>query len=234
MNAHLVLDRAAHHAVAPGESAVRVHGVSARRTGKCPCALGRALDAGENQVHDVLDHVVLAGRNEDLGAGDGVGPVAVRHRLRLEQPEIRAAMGLGQVHGSGPGALDHPGQISPLLFLRSVHQERRDGALRQARIHAEGEVRRGDELLHYGVEVIGRPCPPYSVGAEAHPTALRIGPVGLLEPFRVARAVRMALAALLVADPVEGREHFLGELGGFGDDRLDGVGVASAKPGRLL
>ena len=29
-------------------------------------------------------------------------------------------------------------------------------------------------------------------------------------------------------------EHFLGELGGFGDDRLDGVGVASAKPGRLL
>ena len=49
-----------------------------------PC--GRALDAGEHQMDDVLGEVVLAGRDEDLGAGDRVGAVAIRHGLGLEKP----------------------------------------------------------------------------------------------------------------------------------------------------
>ncbi len=31
---------------------------------------GRALDAGEDEMDDVLGEVVLAGRDEDLGAGE--------------------------------------------------------------------------------------------------------------------------------------------------------------------
>ena len=36
----------------------------------------RALDAREHEMDDVLGEVVLAGRDEDLGAGDLVAAVA--------------------------------------------------------------------------------------------------------------------------------------------------------------
>ena len=68
---------------------------------------------------------------------DRVGAVAVRHGLGLEQAEIGAAMRLGEVHGAGPGALDHLRQIGALLLLGAVHEQRGDRALGQARIHAE-------------------------------------------------------------------------------------------------
>ena len=234
VDAHLVLDRPAGDAVPFAQRPVRVdqhlrHHEERDALG----AGGRPLDAGEHQVDDVLGEVVLARRDEDLGAGDRVGAVGVRHRLRLEEAEIRAAMRLGQVHGAGPGALDHLRQVGPLLLLGAVHHEGRDRALRQARIHAEREVRGRDEFLHHGVEgarqalaaILGR-------GREAHPAALRIGPVGLPEARRGGHAaVGMAGAALLVADPVQGREHLLAQPGALGDDRLDHVrgGVREAR-----
>jgi hypothetical protein len=43
----------------------------------------------------------------------------------------------------------------------------------------------------------------------------------------------VAGAAFLVADPVQGRQHLGGEAAALGQDRLDHVGVAFSKPGRL-
>ena len=148
-----------------------------------------------------------------------VGAVAVRHGLGPEQAEIRAAMGLGQVHGAGPGARDHLRQVGLLLLLGAVHEERRDRALGQARIHAERQVRRGDEFLHDRVERRrAGPGRRYSSGAASpiQPPG-GIGLVGLLEALRRGhRSVRVAGAALLVARQVERREHLLAELGALG------------------
>ena len=48
-------------------------------------ALGRALDAGQHQMDDVLRQVVLAGGNEDLLAGNLVAAILVGHCLGAQQ-----------------------------------------------------------------------------------------------------------------------------------------------------
>ena len=62
----------------------------------------RAFDAGQHQMDDVLGQIVLAGGDPDLGAGDLVAAVGLRHGVGAHQAEIGAALRLGQVHGAGP------------------------------------------------------------------------------------------------------------------------------------
>ena len=52
-------------------------------------AVRRALDAGQHQMDDVLGEVVLAGRDENLGAGDLVAAVGLLDRLGAQQAEDR-------------------------------------------------------------------------------------------------------------------------------------------------
>ena len=127
--------------------------------------------------------------------------------------------------------------MGPLLRLGAVHEERGDGALRQARIHAEREVRGGGELLHDGVEGRRQAHAAELDGRrKADPAAGDIGGVGLLEALRRGHgAVLGAVAALAVAGRVEGLEHLLADLARLLEDRPHRVGsVASSKPGRLL
>ena len=140
-------------------------------------ALRRAFDARQDEVDDVLGEVVLAGRDEDLRAGDGVGAVAVRRGLGLDQAEIGAAMRLGQVHGAGPAALDHLRQVG----APSAPPSRARGAPRwrpgQPRIHGEGHVGRRGELVHDGVEGIRQALAAvFGRQGEPHPAALRRRP----------------------------------------------------------
>ena len=158
VDAHLVLDRAAGDAVALAERAVRVdeelrHDEERDALG----ALRRALDAGEHEMDDVLGEVVLAGRDEDLGAGDRVGAVAVRHGLGLEKTEIGAAMRLGEVHRAGPCARRpssaHRSASAPPSRAAAGRRSRpcvRPGYMANARL------RRGLEFLHDGVERRGQ------------------------------------------------------------------------------
>ena len=78
MNAHLVLDRAADDAVARAERAIGV-GQELRHEEQRDAldARRRAFDAGEHEMDDVVGEIVLAGGDEDLLAGDGVGAVAL-------------------------------------------------------------------------------------------------------------------------------------------------------------
>ena len=72
----------------------------------------------------------------------------------------------------------------------------------------------------------GRPWPPYSSGADkvGQPPSHELL-VGFLEAVGDAhRAVVVALAALLVADLVQGREDFGREFAALVEDRLDQVG----------
>ena len=183
---------------------------------------GRALDAREHEMHDVFGQVVLAGRDEDLGAGDLVAAVACLTALVRKHAEIGAAMRLGQVHRAGPAALDHLRQIGRLLLRRAVAR----GSPRSR--PASGPDTWRNAMLaeaHHLVDdhwsaVSGRPWPPNSVRRrDAHPAALGVLPVGVLEALRRGHAaVVVPGAAFPVARQVERLHHLLAELGGFAQE----------------
>src|SRR6202000_1061460 len=69
----------------------------------------RVRDLGDHHVDDVVGEVVVAARDEDLGAGHAVGAVGLLDRAGLHQTQIGAAAGFGQAHGAAPFAGDHFG-----------------------------------------------------------------------------------------------------------------------------
>ena len=101
---------------------------------------GRAGDAGEDEVDDVLGEVVVAGGDEDLLAGDAVAAVGLRLGAGAEQAEVGAGVRLGQVHRAGPLAADELRQVGRLLLLGAVGVDRGVGAVGQALVHVEGHV----------------------------------------------------------------------------------------------
>ena len=148
MDAHLLFERAARHAVARAGRAVGLQQELRRdEQGNSLGAFRRAFDARQHEMDDVGGKVVLAGRNEDLGAGDLVAAVRLLHRLGAQQPQVRAAMRLGEVHRAGPFAGDHLRQVRGLDRIVAVGDQRRDRALGQPRIHREGHVGRAQELV---------------------------------------------------------------------------------------
>ena len=76
VNAHLVLDRAADDAVALADAAIGA-GQELRREKQrdAPGSRRRAFDSGQHEMNDVVGEVMLAGRDENLLPGDGVGAV---------------------------------------------------------------------------------------------------------------------------------------------------------------
>ena len=198
-------------------------------------ALGRAFDARQHEMDDVGGEIVLAGRDEDLGAGDLVAAVGLLHRLGAEQAQVGAAMRLGEVHGAGPFAGDHLRQIRGLLLGRAVRDQRRDRALRQPRIHGEGHVGRAQELVD-DLRHDHRQALAAELGRrrDADPAAFDDLLEGVLESGRRGHAaVAGALAAFLVADAVERGQHLLAELGGLAEDRLDDVGRRIGEAGQV-
>ena len=59
-------------------------------------------------------------------------------------------MRLGEVHGAGPFAGHHLGQVGALQLLAALRLERVDGAVGQQRAQAEGEVGRIPDLAGGG------------------------------------------------------------------------------------
>ena len=130
MNAHLFLNLANRHRVARAKAAISVH--QKLRHDEQRDALGALAPArrfGQHQMDDILGHIVIASRDENLGAGDLVAAIRLRLRLGPHQAQIGAAMRFGQVHRAGPVATDHLGQIHRLLLGRTVRVDRRIGAM---------------------------------------------------------------------------------------------------------
>jgi hypothetical protein len=113
-------------------------------------ALGRAVDAREHQVDDVLGVVVLAVGDEDLLALEAVAAVGLRGRLGAHQRQVAARLRLGEVHGAGPLARDHLRQVRPCEANRAHVVDRLDRALGEHRAELEGEVGRAPHLFHRG------------------------------------------------------------------------------------
>ena len=134
-------------------------------------------------------------------------------------------MGLGQVHGAGPLALDHLGQIGLFDFVIGMHQHGRIGALRQARIHGKGEVGRAQILIHDDVEGRGQPLPAIGrIGRKAHPASLDILIPCLLEALWSSdNAVIAEGAALGVPDHIGRLNNLARKFCAFGQDGIDQI-----------
>ena len=78
-------------------------------------------------MDDVLSHLMVAIGNENLLAGNPV-MVALFDRLGPDRAEVRAGIGLGQVHRPRPFASDQLGQVLGLLRSGPAFGDGVDGA----------------------------------------------------------------------------------------------------------
>ena len=212
VDAELVLDREAAHVVARAERAVGVHehlGHDEQRD--APDAGGRALDAREHHVQRVGGEIVIAPGDEDLLPEEPVA-VTVRHGARAHQAEIRAGLRLGEHHGAGPLAADHPLQVALLLRRRAAQLERVHRPVRQHRTQLEGETGRAPELSGRGHQRAGcGVAAEVRIRTERGPAARRELAVGIAKARGRDDTVGGPARPVQVARTVEGLEHALGE-----------------------
>ncbi|OIQ73832.1 hypothetical protein GALL_445250 [mine drainage metagenome] len=160
VDAHLFFNLADRGAVARPERAIGIH--QKLRHDEQRDALGAFAAArclGQHKVDDIFRKVMLACRDEDLLPGDLVAAIGLRFSLGAHQAQIGAAMRLCQVHGAGPVAGHHLGQVGRLLRLGAMRVDRRIGAMRQALIHVECHVGGHEHLAHRGAQHIGHALP---------------------------------------------------------------------------
>ena len=237
VNAHLVFDRAAGDAVGRAERTVGIdQHLGHHEQRHALDAGGRAFDAGQHQMNDVLGEIVLAGGDENLGAGDLVAAVGLLDCLGAQQTEIGAALRLGEVHGAGPLSRHHLRHEHRLLFGLAVHHQRRRGAHGEAAIHRKRHVGRALEFGD-GMRQRHRQALPaiFRRRRQAEPAALGHLLEGILEAVGGGDpAVVMAGAALEIADAIERLQHFLGEFGRFRQNRFPHVGGGVAEAGKII
>jgi len=131
------------------------------RSPTLPSAFGRNLGTRNNEMPLVPParpagapargggcsrEVVLAGRNEDLGAADRVAAVGLRLALVRSMPRsVRNGVRSGTSCRSS--CRRRAWQVGLLERIRAVARQRLVGAVAQPGIHGEGLVRRGEHLL---------------------------------------------------------------------------------------
>ncbi len=99
-----------------------------------------AFDARQNRVDDVFGQIMIAGRDEALGAGDRERAVRVSLGLALERADIRTGARLGQTHGAAPHARKHflKNGLAQRVLEEVLNQP--CGAMGETRVHDEGLV----------------------------------------------------------------------------------------------
>ncbi|MNS66040.1 hypothetical protein D3C72_992340 [compost metagenome] len=225
VDAHLVLEAGAGDAVALARRAVRVdQEFRHHEQAQALDARNRAFDAGQHGVDDVVGEVVLARRDPDLLAGDRVGAVAVGHGLGADHAQVGAALRLGQVHGAGPFAGRHPGQVDLLQLVRGRGFDAVIGARRQARIHGKRRRGRRRELAHgHGHDRGQALTAVFRAEGQAGPAGLDHLMIGFFPALGRRHDVAFDVAAFLIARTVDRGDDLLGELAAFLDDLVDQV-----------
>ena len=124
VNAHLVLQRATGNTVALADFATGIgQELGHDKQGDALGAFWCVRQAGQYDMYDVFCHVVLTGRNENLGAAHLVAAVRLRLGLGAQQAQVGTAMGFGQAHGAGPLSRYQLSQISGLLLFGTMGAE---------------------------------------------------------------------------------------------------------------
>ncbi len=227
LDAHLVLDGAAVHRVARAEAAVGLDQELGHQEQRDAARAGRRVgQARQHQVDDVGGEVLLAAGDEDLGAGEGVAAVGARFGAGAQQAQVAARVRLGQAHGAGPFAAVQARQVGALELLAGVGVDRQAGPGGQRRVQGEAGVGAVEHLLELHGEHLGHAQAAVGgVAGQTHPAAVDVGGVGLLEAGRGAHRAGLELRAFLVAAAAERGDQLAGDLGGFFEDGVGGVGI---------
>ena len=217
MDAHFLFDGADGHRVAFAKRAVFLdHELGHDEQRYALDTFGAAFDLGQHQMDDVIGHVVFTGRDKDLLAGDLIAAVFLWRCFGTHQAQIGAAVGLCQVHGAGPFAGHHVGQICILLGVRAVGEDRRGRTVGQALIHGERLVGRREHLAHCGAEDIGHVLAAVLLWhVQTGPAAFLDLRKGVLEPFGGVDDAVLQTAAFLITYRVQRSEDFGGQLACF-------------------
>jgi hypothetical protein len=245
VHAELVLDAAGVDVVARTQRAVGID--QEFRNQKQRNAFGARRRVGQSrqhEMHDVVGHVVVAIGDEDFCALDAVAAVGRALGAGAQRPDVGARLRLGELHGAGPFARDELFQIDLFQLTAAMGLERLDRAERQERAEPEGDVRRAPDLGAGSVDrqrqalAAERLRPGHRVPSGRRPAPVGVGPAGRGGDFIIRE-----LDAVLVADPVERRQHVGGELAGLLQHRGGDVGVEIAvmagldggrKPGAMV
>ena len=140
VDAELLLERQGAHAVAFAQRAVSLEQhLRHQEERDAAHPRRRVRQPGEDEVHDVLGHVVIAVGDENLLAAHPVR-VAVRNGGRADEREVRPGLRLGEVHGAGPGAGDEVREPRRLEFGTRVFLDGVDRAPGQQRAVRPSQV----------------------------------------------------------------------------------------------
>ncbi len=236
LDAHLVFDGTADHGIA---LALLTGGVGQElghdEQRDTPGASRGVGQFGQHQVDDILGHVMLAGGDEDLGAGDRIGTVGLGHRTGLDQAQIGTAVWLGQAHGAGPVAGHQLVQVQLLLFLRTMGADRRGAAVGQAGVHVPGIVGRSGHFIDHQPQG-SRQTLTTELHRPAHggPAVVDILLVGFLEALGRGYHAIIEVAAFLISGAVQRSQHLAGKLRAFFQHRIDQIrGGISQTMGRI-
>ena len=238
MDAHLVLDAVAADAVARTQRAVGIDEELGHHEQRNPLGAGRRIgQARKHQMHDVLDHVVLARADENLLARELVAAVGLRFGLAAQQTEVGAAMRLGQAHGAGPFARGQLGQIGLLERVGAVREQAFVSAVRQARIHEPGLVGRIAHFIERGVGHLRQPLPAeVGLAAERRPAAFDELGIGLFVALGRGHfeGGLVVMAAFFIARFVEREDDVFAKLGAFFEHRIERVAIDLGVLGQSL
>ena len=175
----------------------------------------------QDDMDDVLGHVVLTGRNKDLGAGDSVSAIGIRLRLGAKGAEIRTAVRLGQTHRTSPLAADQLGEVSLLLLFGAMLFNGVGCTVAQARVHAKGPVGGAHHFTHDQTERVRQSLATVvGIGGHGRPAAFHILLVSFFEASRCLHTVFAPDTAFLVTHLVQRRQNLLTELGTFPDNGI--------------
>ncbi len=177
-------------------------------------ALRRAFDARDHQMDNVVRHVVFAGGNENLLAREAIRSIGLRHGFGAQHAEIGAAMRFGEIHRAGPFAGNEFRQIFLLQLIAAVLVDGFISAVRQARIHAERHVRRGDHFIPRQRDDVRQTLAAIiRIGGQSRPAGFDELFVSVFETgWRRHRTVRVTRAAFVIADCVQRLQHAFAKL----------------------
>jgi hypothetical protein len=143
-------------------------------------------------------------------------------------------MRFGQVHGAGPLAADHLGQIQRLLFLGAADLNGFHRAAGQAGVHGERHVGRGHHLADRQPQHIGQALAAViGIADQTGPAAIDHSVIGFLEPDWGGDLAVFQPAAFPVADLIQRLQHFLTELGRALQNGGDGIRRRVGETGQI-
>src|SRR5690554_11179 len=225
VDTHLVLQGATGYRVTLAGRAIFVRQLLGNdKQGDTLGAFRCARQTCQYDVDDVLGHVVLAGRDKDLGASDAVGTVSVRLGLGTQGTQIRTTVRLGQTHGAGPLTADQLGQVGLLLLFGAVLFDGVGSTVAQARIHAPRPVGGTDHFTDHQANGVRQALTTVvGVGSHGRPATFNVLLVSFFEAGRGFHTVFAPGTAFLVTYLVQRRQYLLTELGAFLDDGINHI-----------